>query len=299
MEETAQNNQNPSIKQTTAKNPAIRTMRSDMDKLFKESRPSLAQMMKDHKTSLPTVDSVAVAPATHSSKSPLMLLVILVIAAIAVFGYFYFFPLSLVTAPPPPPQAPETPAALFYTERTRTISGDQNNPVLLLRQIEDITQTQESEGTFVYIPIKLLGTEGGRYATAEDFFKLYGAKPPANFLISIENVVMPFVYHSSEGARFGFALKSRDTERTLQGMLAWEASLLRDTAPLFFKEPIEATVAPFESRTFRNIDWKFLDLSGDKDLGVAYSLFPSKKFLVITTSQDAVETIINRFYEGI
>lgn len=303
MEEgTKQPSQSSPAKQADIKSAAIRTMKTDMEKLFKESRPNLAQMMGEHKETHPTANQYAISslPRTSKSLSPLTLIsfILLIVAALGAVWYFYFYPFSPSSVPPPPPTT-ETPAALFYTEHTQTITGDINTPVLILQQIEDIIQTSEGNGTFVYTPIKLRGTENDHYATAEEFFKLYGAKPPTNLLISIGNTVMPFVYYSSEGARFGFVLKSRDLPRTLQSMIAWEPSLLGDTVPLFFKETIAATTVPFESRAFRNIDWRYLNLSQDKDLGIAYSLFPSKGFLVITTSQDTMETVINRFYEGI
>ncbi len=81
-------------------------------------------------------------------------------------------------------------------------------------------------------------------------------------------------------------------------MLSWEPGLLRTFTPFFFDEKVNSVIAPFEDRTYRNIDWRYLKLSQDKDLGIAHAVFPAGNILIITMSKEAMETTINRLFDA-
>lgn len=304
MEEKTQTNQSEfaPAKNAEPKKPAIRTMESDIDKLFGETKPSLIQMMGKDNTASAIRQPVSLSAPWRTPKNifALLLLILILLVSGGATGYLYFSRNSPPNnSPPKRDSAPLVPPPLFTTERVRIASASLDNPASLRQQIEDIVLTKEQEGTFTYIPVKLREGNQERFATAKDFLELYSAGPPADLLLSLDNVAMLFVYYSGDGPRFGFAFKSRDSARTLRGLLMWESSLLRDMTPLFFGETPVVIVAPFEDRTFRNIDWRFLSLSQTEDLGIAHSLFSSERIMLVATSKEAMETIIHRLYEGL
>jgi hypothetical protein len=65
---------------------------------------------------------------------------------------------------------------------------------------------------------------------------------------------------------------------------------------MFFDERTDTIVAPFEDRTYRNIDWRYLKLSQAKDLGIGYGVFPASNVLIFTTGKEGAETTINRLF---
>ena len=79
--------------------------------------------------------------------------------------------------------------------------------------------------------------------------------------------------------------------------ISWENSLLSDLQPLFFDQKPDVVIAPFEDRTYRNTDWRFLKLSSEKDIGIGYTIFPAGNILILTTGKEAMETTINRLFE--
>lgn len=303
MEEKPQTNQSEPIsaKSKEPKKPAIRTMESDIDRLFGETKPSLIQMMgkDDVASAIRQPVSMSTSWRTPKNTFALLLLILIILVSGGTAGYLYLTRNSTPnnSPPKPSPAASLAPPPLFTAERVHTAYGSLDNTTSLRQQIEDIVLAKEQEGTFTYVPIKLQEGIKERFATAKDFWGLYHANPPTNLLLSLDDDIMPFVYYSSDGPRFGFAFKSRDQERTLRGLLDWEPSLLRDMTPLFFKETPVIIVAPFENRTFRNIDWRFLSLSQTEDLGIAHSLFSSERIMIVVTSKEAMETIIYRLYE--
>lgn len=271
-------------------------MQSDVERLFSESKPPLASIMNWGRETSHAKQYAALQTVPHKPKAVFFIAFSLTMFVLAsVFGYWFFF-MRIKPAVKPTPAA-TTPPPLFFTEQVATAGGTLENKVFLLQTIESAVLSSAPEGSFAYIPVKLRKEEGEYFVGAEDFFALYGIQPPPDFFLAHESFIMPFVYYSAEGPRFGFLMKSRDPKRTLQNMLIWEPSLFKNMFPLFFKETPNAVVAPFENKTFRNIDWRLLKLSDTKDIGIAYAIFPAKKALIVTTGQDAIETVINRLYE--
>ena len=133
---------------------------------------------------------------------------------------------------------------------------------------------------------------------------------------------MPFLYHGGGETHLGIAVKTRDTARTFRDLLLWESSLAVDLLPLFNGLNVKPTDALFEDRTYRNIDWRFLRLSTietpsvesgttttssdlplaelgpKKDIGLGHAVFPARNIAVVTTSKEAMETVIGRLFDS-
>ena len=67
---------------------------------------------------------------------------------------------------------------------------------------------------------------------------------------------------------------------------------------LFFGDEIKPLTSNFEDRTYRNIDWRYIKLSQEKDVGFGYTVFSAGNILVVTTSKAAMEEAINRLFDA-
>lgn len=293
--------------------PAVRTMSSDIDELLKTSRPTAAQMI-GKATPLPEYALPSVSQSGRRHRGPLLILIsaILVVCGLIGGGVWYFLPttqtssgvgtstgsigagapqtpITPVHIPPPPP--------LFNTDASRTITIPDNDRSVFLKLVTDTLQEPEKPGTIKRILVKLQKGKDERYATAAEFFDLWHIAPPQNFLQHIDPVFMFFVYYGADGPTIGFVTKTRDPNRTLSDIFFWEQSLISDLAPFFFQEQIKQPDPPlFEDRTSSNTDWRYIKLSGKKDLGIGYMIFQANRLVVFTTGKAAMESIIKRFY---
>lgn len=271
--------------------PAIRTMQSDVQELFKTSRPSLMQIIGQGSQESPTPHKRSILRfRTYALASAGIIAV--VIGGIA--GFYFFF---RETAPELPQKA-AVPAPFFAAEASRTISVEQGDRALLARLMEDSSKELEREGHIKRILIKILEKPQERFAEFTDFAEFYRLGPPKSLQDQIRSPFMPFFYYTQGSARFGFATKIANPDRTLASMLLWETELATKLIPLFFGAETESTTLVFEDRTYRNIDWRYKKLSSVEDLGIAYMIFPAKSLLVVTTSKDSMETVISRLFDA-
>lgn len=271
--------------------PAIRTMKSDVEALFKTTRPSLIEIISKE-ASVPMPRPFLKGKKMFSNRGLTIGVAMLFIAV----GIIIFFLNQSQKEKLKPKLVP--PAPFFATETARTVSVRSNDRALFLRLIEDSVREREREGTIKRVIVKLQDGPQERFATVSDFFEFYRIETPSGFLNYTEAALMPFIYYGRDGARFGLSLRTTDPNRALRDMLLWEPSFLRDLAPLFFDEKPEVVIAPFEDRTYRNIDWRFLKLSQTQDLGIAYTIFPAGNIVAITTSKESMETVINRLFDA-
>lgn len=273
--------------------PAIRTMKSDVEELFKTTKPSLIQVLGQEVTT-------SGRPPPTKKESALRryypVFIVALAAGAAIIGVILFLASRKETDGTPIKLIP--PAPFFATETSRTISVGAGERALFLRLMEDSSRELEREGNIKRILVKIKDGPAERFATLADFLEFYRITPPVNFLSNLGSPLMLFFYYGRDGSRFGLSLRTADPDRTWRDLLGWEPALLRDFTPLFFDEKPEVVISPFEDRTYRNIDWRFLKLSPKKDLGIGYTIFPVGDVLLLTTSKEATETVINRLFDA-
>lgn len=275
----------------TEKRSSIRTMKSDIEELFKNTKPSLVQILsKEVSMAAPR------APAKKAGARAMLYFMrtAFALAVFFVFAYFIFFGRGREEVPLPKIVAP---TAYFATESSRTIAIREKDRQLFLRLMSDSAHELERPGGAKRIIIKMEG-EDGRFAKTSDFFQFYRITPPGELPSLLESHIMPFFLYTSPGARFGFAVRIKDPDRVLRDFIQWESLLPTVFRDFFFDEETEKSVAPFEDRTFRNIDWRYIKLSQEEDLGLGYTIFPAKNVLVVATSKETMETVINRLFES-
>lgn len=277
---------------------AIRTMRTDAEELIKTTHPSLIQTLGRETRPL--------NPNAHAAKKTPILLIALIIVIVLVLGAggFFFLRGVSLTASPAKNQTGTTlartppPSAYFATETSRTISVKKQDRQEFFRLMNDAWHEKEREGTVKRIVLKVQDGPNERFATLTDFFELWRIAPPQTLLDLADQNLMLFMYSGASGNRLGIAVKTRDQERMFAAMLRWEPSLLAQITPLFFDERTDTIVAPFEDRTYRNIDWRYLKLSQEKDVGIGYGVFSASNIFLFTTSKETTETAINRLFDA-
>lgn len=277
--------------EATPRKVAIRTMKSDVAELFKTTKPSLMGLIGQE------ASAKNFAKKEERGDSKKIYFYSAVLLVIFIFLGVGAYLLSLKKEPEPIREIKLVPPApLFATETSRTISIRIDNRAQFLQLVEDSMQEIEREGTIKRLTIKLQNESGERFASVKDFLNFYRINPPAGLLEGLNDNVMFFIYHGSGGNRIGLAVGTRDANRTWRDLIFWESSLLSDLQPLFFTEKPEIVIAPFEDRTYRNVDWRFLKLSQEKDLGIGYTTFNAGNILILTTGKEAMETAINRLF---
>ncbi|QQG44865.1 MAG: hypothetical protein HYW89_02520 [Candidatus Sungiibacteriota bacterium] len=286
MVENNQSNQN----QPEKIKPAIRTMRSDVQELLKTTKSSLIQIVGQETVSAPA----APQGGLRFKKYVPLVLTALGAAAVILTAALFIFPKK--------DGAPATklvpPAPFFAVEASRTITIKPQDRSQMLRMLGDSAQEKEREGIVKRVLIKVLDGPTERFILPQDFFEILRVNPPAGFLASTQPPLMTFFYYSGGGPRFGMALRSSDPDRLMAQLLTWESSFLSDFLPLFFGEKPEVIISPFEDRTYRNVDWRFIKLSQEKDLGLGYTIFPAGNILVITTGKEAMEVVVSRLFDA-
>ena len=268
---------------------AIRTMKADVERLFKTAPPSIAQMIGKP------------GPMSPIAKKHIITASLYVALGILFFvagGTLYYFWDSLIPSPTVTEIKKAVPPAPFFAiESSRTVQVTQSDRQQFIKLMNDATKEFERDGTVKRILIKYVDTPDERFATMSDFLNVYHITPPEKFLQRLIPGLMVFVYTSS-GTRLGLAVRTSDPARTMRDMLDWEPSMLFDFKPLFFSQQLAPVTTAFEDRTYRNIDWRYLKLSSDTDIGIGYTVFPAGNILVITTSRAAMETVISRLFDA-
>lgn len=289
-EDLKQNNSiNANVEATTRK-PSIRTMKGDTDELFKNTRPTLMQMIGP-------VDR-ATSRRIYKEDSHKKTIIIGIITIFILGGGVFWFIKSRQTAVVVPAVKTTPPAPFFTTETARTITVNAQDRQQFLKLMQDSFDEKERYGTIKRVIIKIQDQTGERYATIADLLGYYHIIPPEGLLSYLDAPLMTFMFYGESGTRFGFMTKTHDADRTILSFLSWEPSLILDFQPFFFGEKPGQILSSFEDRTYRNIDWRFLKLSRDKDFGIGYLIFPARNVLVVTTGKEETETLINRLFEA-
>jgi|SRR3989344_1176624 len=279
------------------KKSIVRTMKGDVEEMFKKTKPSFLKIISQETA---RSSSRSISSSFPQKAHPLRRILVIVFSILFLAGVggggFLFWKSRQGELAPTQRIAPPNP--FFASESSRTINGDVSKPNEFLQLLNE--REDERGGTIKRVLVKLEESAGERFATFPDLVNLLNLAPPKTLLTKTTLPVnIYFHYQKDSGeARFGFATRVGDQDRTWADMLGWESSILGDLRQVILKEKLQINILPFEDRTFRNIDWRYQKLSQEKDIGIAYTIFPAKNLLVLTSSKEMMETIINRLFEA-
>lgn len=283
---------------------AIRTMKSDAEELMKTEKPSLIHIAAQ--TRQPVFPG-APAPQTRRISVAMIGAILGVLVLLSGGGLAVWYAYRTWIAPSSsaetdtatPEQVRLTPPTPYFaTETSRTITVKKTDRAEFARLMADTWHEKEREGTVKRVIVKVQDGPTERFATLADFFDMWRIAPPQELIDQARGNLMVFMYAGPTGNRLGLAVATDEPQRAFAHMLRWEPSLLAQATPLFFDERAGSVLAVFEDRTWRNIDWRYMKLSQDKDLGIGYFVFPVGDMLVLATSKEAAEAVINRLFDA-
>lgn len=278
---------------TPKREPAIRTMQSDIAEALQTSKPSLISLLARQA-------ELTTAPAQwrpRRVRTSLVAIVALVLLCLAVGAVIYYANPPTVTAPPPTP--PPIPQRVMFFENEQEITVGET-PGDLTRELEEAGRAAQAPGSLRRLIILTRGAEGTSPRAIElaDFLELIGAAAPTGFA---ENAAAPpqfFIYRQSSGPSFGLIFEAKNPNRTLEQLFFWEPSLQRDLELFFLGSPPPTSLQPYRDLTYRNLDFRYLTLDPARDRGIGYLYFPAKHLIIIATSEEALHLAVDRLFEN-
>lgn len=269
--------------------PAIRTMQGDTETLVQRAR-TITQLIGRG------VQEVRTTPDEPSSRWLSILAVLIPLLVGGGFAGWWFYLKPRVIPPPPPPE--ERSATFFAVERTIALTIDTHAYETFGEKLIEEAKQSERAGTVKAIAVSISDGDKKHFMTPAEFFEFLHINPPEDILLPLEGPIMLFVSATPEGPRMGLSFKTRDPDRTIKDLVQWEGNLDDDLSILFLGKTASSSAPRFEDRTFRNIDWRWRTLSANEDFGVGHMVFPVGNTVVITTSRDAMETVIARLFDA-
>lgn len=143
-----------------------------------------------------------------------------------------------------------------------------------------------------YFPIVRGSGVSKRLVSVREFFAETGITSPAGLASSLEDGFMPAVFRLSEKSPI-LIFKVRSYENAFASMLKWEKSIVYDLAPIFNIKTAENLKTSFYDKEIQNRDSRVLE-DEDGSPVLLYS-FINRKYLVITTREEALKEIFRRF----
>lgn len=266
--------------------PAIRTMRSDIAEFLRTTKPSLISIIARQ------AESGRIEPAKRRGR-PVAIAIGLALAGAGLIGAGG---LALWRLANPTPAAPAASTAMTRP----TLTADATSQVTIAPQADELGRaiaaagSRGEPGSLQHLAISIRRASAQPQApTAAELFAIIGADPPAGFAASLAGTVELYFHRRSGGAALIIIAEAQHPARALQGLIAWEPSLASDLAPLV-PGGLEATIEPFRDFTYRNIDYRYLELDAAADRGIGYLHFPGKRRIVIATSAEALRLAIER-----
>lgn len=284
-------------KNQRAKEPSIRTMRSDMAEFLRKTKPSLVALLSRQAQA----DEARGFGPRDSRFSALKIILAVIILALAAAGGFFLYQYLRPRLWPQPPPAPSPvsfpPSFIFFESVTETVLDQEQRALASL--LKKAGEESQPAGTFRRIVIRSRNeTAGNPVIETGSFFGLMSDRVPAGFLKAARGLPQFFIYQQSSGPRFGVMAEVSDSGLAIGAFSSWEPSMQKDLELFFLGSPPPATFDGFQSLTYKNLDFRYLKIERDRDAGLGYLYFPARRLIIIATSEEAIHLAINRLLES-
>lgn len=267
--------------------PKIRTFKTDASVYIKENKVTDLEMAT--KTYVSQKDRAENTPKINYKKTFTIAGGIAFLALAGFIGYAFIG--GGLRGPEPIVQGPKLPPKFVETESETEIAFIHADSASLINAIKGELGKQFKFGTANNIRIK----SGTDYLNAKTFISALAWNAPKDFADSLEPDLNLLVTYLGAGNAPVFIFKSKDFTKTFASLLEWEPDMWQDMKPFldlstidvktFYKRPfIDDTVKNNDARAFTTTDGKLL---------FEYAFF-SKKFIIISTSREALEMIFGR-----
>lgn len=280
---------------SSRREPAIRTMKSDIAEYLKKTKPSLVSLLAKQSAA----DETRYTKTAVSRIWPKIFLGLAAVAVVAAGGFFVYLYLYLNNEEPPPSDQPEpAPAALIFYEQSReTTIGESRRE--FTQALAAAREENGARGTFERLILRQRNESGTNPVIGvERFFELAETRPPSGLVANAVEPPQLLIYRQNDGPRLGILLKIEDSDRALEWLRQWEADMQTNFAFAFFGNPPPATLEAFSDRTYKNVDFRYLKLEAGRDLGIGYLVFPARRLIIIATSEETLRLALNRLFEN-
>lgn len=266
--------------------PAIRTMRSDISEFLKTTKPSLVSLLARQ------AEWEAYAPPSRR-RIWIGAAIAAVAAAAVVTGAVWY----LRSGPEVPEAAAPPPAPPFLFFEATTELTVPPAPSSLYRELSLLPD--QPVGSFSRILIRT-ARETGDAAIPDlaEFIARAGGRIPADLEGTAIGQPQLFRYRSSAGTDLGLMFETRNPARAIAALIGAEPSLARDLEFLFLGTTPPVNLSPYQDLIYRNVSFRYLKLFPEQDRGLGYLLFPARRLMVISTSEGALRAAIDRLFEG-
>lgn len=268
----------------------IRTMRTDAELYAKEKKLSTMQISASayaSQTKLPM--------SAEDTKSPLKMILFagVVLLCVVVLGLGAWWLLSSKNRGLPAQELPPPPAIVFV-DGQNILTIKQTNRASVVGAIADERAKTFRSGILNYYPIKVsLANNVSAYLQIKDLSKLLEWHTPPLLLENLAPDFNAYIFANKQTNDLAVIMKTTNFEKAFSSMLEWERALARDWQD--FLNNISGTVAfpsAFQDEIIKNNDARILK-KDDGSVIVGYTIF-NKKYIVISTSREALGAIVDR-----
>lgn len=277
---------------------SVHTLKQDLQQVVHDQKISVvrAAALEQEKQRVP--EMIAERPKSNRVKNFFFAAFMLLFLGAAALGGVYIVMQSRAT--PLPEQQTNS---LIFAEQTVPLSLKDQSPAQikgLLAGARDALNA--SLGAITRIaPVTVVSTPEGdstQLATLTEFFSAIGAQPPSDLMRALSGDFF-IGFHTLDNNAPIIAVPVLSYDRAFAGMLAWEASMNAELAPIFTRVPdllLGADGIParrtFTDRVMRNYDVRALiDDSGNVAL---YYAFPTRNILIIAENPHTFTELLSR-----
>jgi len=270
---------------------SIRTMKSDSDELLNQKKVSFIDLIaKEKKGKFPRT---SISQPSSSSSSNIPKLVIFFIIIILLIGGGVYVISSVLPTSDTTTVEVFIPRAYFNADSQNNIRVKEGDRTGLLEELTKNLSKSISSGGIVYQPLIFYDFDGREYVTnPKEFFDTLKIKPPSTLY---ENISKRWNLFTSGGDYLMLFEINGNKKDVLGTMHSWESSMPKALSPIL--KDIDLGVHNFSDLIIRNTDVRIVSLSNRLDTTIAYSIVLSR-FLVITTSETSMRSIIDRLIAG-
>lgn len=273
------------------RDPELRTMESDLSEFLKSTKPTLL-----------SIASRKDGGASHATKErsrnilfSVAAIALIVVIAILITVMVWGRRIPEIVAPIPRPIPPPTAFLFFENIQDFTVG---TSTAELQAIFPATAQWSRPENSFTRITIGVR-RENATPAAMEfrQFFDALGVNPPSELLPAVDPLPQWFLYHQTSGPRFGMAFTVQNELSARRVLDLWEPTLERDASVLLMGAVATSTATPWQSFTFRNIEYRWRALDPERDIGIGTLYFAAKNRIIIATSEASLRAVITRLLD--
>lgn len=272
-------------------------MKSDVSEFLKETKPSLIKLLSTQVEAERGKSSLVLGEErNYTGKIGATLFVLVSLGVLAVGGYIAYRLLQ---------KAPQTsvnvliPQALFAVDTSETVQISSTDKGALTQKLNTLGNQFETGATMKRLIILIEEGRNLRAINAGEFLRAANIETSPFVTTTFTTPIMPVYLKTGMSPLLALVAKTNDPDRVREEFLKNEHNLAFDWSAIFLNEkpPISITI-PYKDKIYRNITYRSLVLDTLNGKGIFYAVYPAKSYFIITTTEEALKTIINRMYES-